>query len=301
MTLRTAEEWEARFRTWAGGPGDTELERCENAERMIRKAIAASTSLKDLDIEVFAQGSFRNITNIPKESDVDVSVCLREAWYYEIPEGTKASDFNLGPTEHNYDTYRHNVIDALTEYFGSDKVTPGNKAIRIHSNSYTVDADVVPTWEFHEYYDVQNPSKFRPGVRFYSDDGKSITSYPKQHIECGIEKNSQTKKRFKRMARIIKSLQVEMIDQKVLTKALPSFLIESLVYNVPDDRFGTLTYRGDVQNILAHIFNNTRPTDDCTKWTEVNGIKILFHSTQPWSKEDVNAFSDAAWNYLGFD
>lgn len=62
MTLRTAEEWDARFRTWAGGPGDTELERCGNAERMIRKAIAASTSLKDLDIEVFAQGSFRNIT-----------------------------------------------------------------------------------------------------------------------------------------------------------------------------------------------------------------------------------------------
>lgn len=301
MTVRTAVEWETRFRAWAGGPGDTELERCDNAERMIRKAIVASPSLKALDIEIFAQGSFRNITNIPQESDVDVSVCLREAWYYEIPEGAKAGDFNISPTEHNYDTYKQNVIGAMEEYFGSDNVTPGNKAVRIHSNSYRVDADVVPTWEFHEYYDVNNPSVFRAGVRFYSGDGKSITSYPKQHIERGIEKNAQTKKRFKRVARIIKSLQLEMIDQKILSKALPSFLLESLVYNVPDDQFGMLTYRDDVQNVLAHIFNNTRPMDDCAKWTEVNGIKFLFHPTQPWSKEDVHAFSDAAWNYLEFN
>lgn len=301
MTSRTSDEWEARFRSWAGGPGDTELARCENAERMIRKAIAASPSLKNLNIEVFAQGSFRNITNIAQESDVDVSVCLREACYYKTPEGTKASDFNLGPTEHTYDKYKQDVIDAMTEYFGEDKVMPGNKAIRIHSTSYRVDADVVPTFEFREYYDVANSTRFRPGVRFISNDGKSITNYPKQHIDCGIEKNGQTQKRFKRMVRILKILQVEMIEQKVLKKTLPSFLIESLVYNVPDPQFGTPSYRTDVRHVLAHIFNNTRPLGDCTKWTEVNGIKILFHPTQPWSKEDAHAFVDAAWNYFEFE
>ena len=301
MTSRNTEEWEARFRTWAGGPGDTELASCENAERMIRKAIAASTSLNNLNIEVFAQGSFKNITNIAQESDVDVAVCLLEACYYKIPDGTKASDFNLGPTEHTYDKYRQDVIDALIEYFGEDTVTPGNKAILIHSNSYRVDADVVPSFEFREYYDVNNPSRFRSGVRFYSGDGNSITNYPKQHIESGIAKNGQTQKRFKRMARILKSLQIEMIDEKLLSKKLPSFLIESLVYNVPDDQFGTTSYRGDVQNILAHVFNSTRPMDDCTNWTEVNGIKYLFRESQPWSKEEVNAFAYAAWNYLGFD
>ncbi len=300
MTSRTPEEWEARFRNWAGGPGDTELERCDNVERMIRKAIAASSSLKDLDVEVFAQGSFRNITNIAQESDIDVSVCLREAWYYEIPEGTNASDFGLCSTEHTYAKYKQNVIDAVTKYFGAENVTPGNKAIRIHSNSYRVDADVVPSFEFREYYDVNDPSRFRPGVRFYSTDGKSITNYPKQHIDCGIEKNGQTQKRFKRMARILKSLQVEMIDEKAIRTRLPSFLIESLVYNVPDEHFGATSYRVDIQNILAHIFNNTRPADD-TKWFEVNGIKYLFHPTQPWSKEDAHAFVDTAWNYLEFD
>ncbi len=301
MTSRNLEEWEARFRSWAGGPGDTELERCQNAERMIQKAIVASPSLKNSNIEVFAQGSFKNITNIPQESDVDVAVCLREVMYYEIPDGTEASEFGIRPIEFNYDTYKQDVTNALTEYFGKDNVTPGNKAIRIHSNSYRVDADVVPNLEFREYYDVNNPSRFRPGVRFYSGDGKLITNYPKQHIENGIAKNGQTQKRFKRMARILKSLQVEMIDEKVLTKKLPSFFIESLIYNVPDDQFGASSYRSDVWNILAHLFNNTSPTDDCTKWTEVNGVKLLFHPTQPWSKEDAHAFVDSAWNYLGFD
>lgn len=301
MTHRSVDQWETRFRAWAGGPGDTELERCDNAERMIRKATAASSSLNTLDIEIFAQGSFRNITNIAQESDVDVCICLREAWYYELPEGTEAADFLIVPATLDYDTYKQSIVAALAKYFGAANVTTGKKAIRIHSNSYRVDADVVPAWEFHEYYDVQNPSLFRAGIRFYSQDGTAITSYPKQHIENGIEKNENTKKRFKRMARILKSLQVEMIDQGILSKALPSFLIESLVYNVHDDQFGSSSYRDDVQNVLAHIFNNTRPTDDCSRWTEVNGIKFLFHATQPWSQQEAHAFTDAAWNYVGFD
>lgn len=301
MTSRTEDEWEERFRAWAGGPGDIELERCDNTERMIKKAIAASMSLKSLNIEVFAQGSFRNITNIAQESDVDVCVCLQDAMYYQIPEGTEASDFFISPTAYNYDTYKQNVINALNDYFGEDKITLGDKAIRIHSTSYRVDADVIPSWEFREYYDVNRPFEYRSGVRFYSDHGKEITNYPKQHIDCGIEKNRQTQKRFKRMARILKTLQIEMIDRNFLNKKLPSFLIESLVYNVPDDHFGASSYRSDVRMILAYLFNNTIPQVDCTGWTEVNGIKILFHFTQPWSKEDAHAFVDTAWDYIGYE
>jgi len=301
MTSRNAEEWETCFRTWAGGPGDTELERCENAERMIRKAIVASTALEILNIEVFAQGSFKNITNIAQESDVDVCVCMKDAIYYDIPDGTQAGDFGLGPTDHNFDTYKQNVKSALTDYFGGNNVTPGNKAILIHSNSYRVDADVVPCWEFREYYDVTRPTLFRSGIKFFSGDGKSITNYPKQHIENGIAKNGPTQKRFKRVARVLKSLQVEMIDENVLSKKLPSYLIESLVYNVPDDHFGNSSYTSDVRNTLAHVFNNTLLASDCTNWTEVNGIKYLFRPTQPWSKEDAHAYVDAAWNYLEFD
>jgi len=300
MKYRTIEEWETQFRLWAGGPGDTELQRCENAERMIRNAIAESPALNTLDIEVFSQGSFKNVTNIARDSDIDVSVCLLDAWYYEIPVGTTPADFNIGPTNLEYGAYKESVLAALTDYF-EEGITPGNKAIVIHSNSYRIDADVVPNWQFREYYDAANPSAFRTGVRFRTDDGNWITNWPKQHIECGIQKNSRTKKRFKRMARILKSIQVEILEQKIFKNRLPSFLIESLVFNVPDDHFGSSNYRDDVRSILAFLFNNTRPLDECSTWTEVNEVKYLFHETQPWTKAQAHLLVDSAWNYLGFE
>jgi hypothetical protein len=43
-------------------------------------------------------------------------------------------------------------------------------------------------------------------------------------------------------------------------------------------------------------------TNDCVAtapWLEAYDIKYLFHSTQPWSYQDINAFADQAWRYLG--
>jgi len=290
--------WEDRFRSWAGGPGDTEHERCENAERMIRRAIAAYDDLKNLTIEVFSQGSFRNVTNIPQESDVDVSVCFKDNFYYKLPDGVDPKDYNITPATFQYGPYKKSVLKAIRDYFGSENVAAGNKAIRVHSNTYRVDADVVPNWLYREYF---SQTSTREGVRFVADDGGVITNYPKQHIEQGIKKNVNTSKRFKRMARILKNLQVEMLDEKKIAERVPSFFLESLVYNVPDDHFGHDTYRADVRAVLAYIFNNTRPADDASKWVEVNDVKYLFHSTQPWTKAQAHAFVSVAWDYIGFE
>ena len=89
MTTRTEQGWEDRFKSWSGGPGDTELEQCDNAERMVRKAIAQCPIVSNMVTEVFAQGSFRNNTNIAQESDIDISVCLTEThdkFYCECAE-----------------------------------------------------------------------------------------------------------------------------------------------------------------------------------------------------------------------
>lgn len=295
---RSKQHWEDQFRTWAGGPGDTELQRCENAVSMIKKAIASDAYLKTLDIEVFAQGSFRNLTNIPQDSDVDVSVCLKSAFYYHLPDGTTMADFNITPSEMKYKPYKEAVVKALRNHFGAAEVTPGNKAIVIRSNTYRVDADVVANWEFRRYWDVNDPSNIRYGVKFQSDDGKWIENYPKQHIEMGIAKNERTKKRFKRVARILKSLQIEMVDKGLLAELLPSFFIESLAYNAADYLFGHDTYYEDVESVLATIFAGTKADADASKWVEVNDIKYLFHATQPWTKAQANKFALAAYTYV---
>jgi hypothetical protein len=47
--------WEDVFCTWGGAPSTTEREKCENAERAVRKAVGASMKLSGKTIEVFAQ------------------------------------------------------------------------------------------------------------------------------------------------------------------------------------------------------------------------------------------------------
>ena len=36
------------------------------------------------------------------------------------------------------------------------------------------------------------------------------------------------------------------------------------------------------------------------EWTEENGIKILFHGRQPWTRTQALQFVNAAWTYVGF-
>ncbi len=56
-TSRT--RWSARFETWARPLSDSEDQKCQNAQNMIRRALDGHVELKGLDIRVFAQGSCR--------------------------------------------------------------------------------------------------------------------------------------------------------------------------------------------------------------------------------------------------
>ena len=84
-------------------------------------------------------------------------------------------------------------------------------------------------------------------------------------------------------------------------KPIVSCLIESLVWNVPNEGFGHSTLTADVRYTLAHLFNNTRKDEDCSEWGEVNELKYLFRSSQPWTRQQAHDFVSAAWNYIGFE
>jgi hypothetical protein len=81
---------------------------------------------------------------------------------------------------------------------------------------------------------------------------------------------------------------------------IPSFLIECLIWNVPNDHFGHDSYTGEVRAALAFLFNNTMKFDDYKEWGEVNELKYLFRTVQPWTVEQAHAFLSAAWDYIGF-
>lgn len=81
---------------------------------------------------------------------------------------------------------------------------------------------------------------------------------------------------------------------------VPSYLIECLVWNVPDASFEHAALKADVRDAIAHLWNETRVDESCKKWREINELKYLFIG-QPWSRGQVNTFLQAAWDYIGFE
>lgn len=92
-----------------------------------------------------------------------------------------------------------------------------------------------------------------------------------------------------------------MQENKIeIAKSIPSFLIECLVWNTPNPNFNFLTYKQIIRETLAHLYNSTTSDDKCSNWGEVNEIKYLFRSSQPWTRDQVNNFILSAWQYIGY-
>lgn len=291
-------DWENTFRSWGQAPSQTERDKCENAERAIREAITASSSLAARSISVFAQGSYANRTNVRQDSDVDICVHCRDVFYYDLPVGALRESYGITPANYEYAQFKNEVGAALTDYFGYSAVTRGNKAFDVHANSYRVDADVVPTFEYRRY---TSASAYQEGTKFLPDNGGQVINWPSQNYDNGVSKNQRTGERFKAMVRIMKRLRNEMNEAAIgVAKPIPSFLNECLVWNVPDEGFGHDTYKADVRHVIAYLWNNTRTVDTCGEWGEINELKYLFRSAQPWTREQTNTFLQAAWDYIGF-
>ncbi len=292
-------DWESTFQSWGKPPGKTEQEKSDHAETAIRKAIAASEAMQSRNVAVFPQGSYNNRTNVRADSDVDICIRCRDSFFFDVPPDTDASDFGIStPATYSYAEFKNDVERALKSYLGEEAVTRGNKAFDVHENTYRVDADAVACFEYRRY---EKDGSYLEGTALNTDKGTRIINWPEQNYENGVTKNGQTGKRFKAIVRILKRLRNEMSESgyKEATP-VPSFLVECLVWNVPNEDFNHDTFKADIRHALAHLFNNTRRLEDCKEWGEINELKYLFRSTQPWTREAAHMFLDAAWDYIGF-
>lgn len=290
-----ARDWEAQFREWAKPPGKTEQERCDNAASAIRNAIKASDKLRVRNVTVFLQGSYRNNTNVRRDSDVDVGVLCTDTFFHDLPEGTTRETFGITPATYHYEQYKNEVEEALVSYFGRAAVKRGNKAFDVHETSYHVDADVAAFFEHRRY---SRDGKHLEGVELRTDKEKrSIINWPEQHYANGCRKNNNTGTRYKSIVRVLKALSNEMTEARVATADIPGFLIECLVWNVPNDRFQHPTYVADVKSSVVFLYEQTKTDELCKEWGEVSELKYLFRSSQKWTREQANAFAVAAWNY----
>ncbi len=296
-------DWDITLSYWGEGPSATEREKCDRSERAVRKAIADSRVLNAMEIEVFAQGSFANRTDVRADSDVDVCVLYKGTFYSDFSHMPGLTDAIMGfeSASYSYASFKNDVQTALVSYFGSGHIRRGNKAFDIRENTYRIDADVVPCFE-HRLWHGKGEDEYRSGTQFISDDGHAVINWPQQNYENGVEKNGSSGTRFKSITRVLKNLRYELLEEgQEIADRIPSFLLECLVWNVPDEDLMLGTISDGVRAALAHLWNETRASDTCNEWTEVNDVKYLFRETQPWKRADVNNFLQTCWDYLGFE
>ena len=297
VLTRTRRDWERVFSVWSKPPGKTEQERCDRAVRAIKDAAAADATLASKTVRTFPQGSYRNCTNVRQDSDVDVCVLCEDTFYYHLLPGVPGQSVQITPATYKFGSYKNDVERALVNRFGRANVRRGNKAFDVNENTRRVDADAAPCFAYRLYF---NGWQYHDGTALIADDtGRLVTNFPRQQYDNGVAKNDATDRRFKRVVRIVKKLSHEMEDAGVASaRPIASFLIESLIWNAPDHLFGPPSLREMTQGVIAHLWEYTRADATCGTWREENGIKLLFHGSQSWTRAQANQFLYDAWNYV---
>ncbi len=294
---------EQTLQSWTAPLSQTEEQRAENTIKMIRSAIDANADLKTMGIEVFTQGSFANNTNVRSESDVDVCVMLNDTFHCEYPEGGKNEDYGFTSSDFTFQQYRDLVKKALQDKFRSEFVYDGNKSLKINENTYHVQADVVPAFQLRNYYYNKSKSadNYVEGTWFVSKSDQRIANYPKVHIKNGTAKNNRTGYKYKKLVRIMKHIKNEMVDDgKANGDKITSFLVECLVWNIPDATItGYSTWTATVRQAIYYLYNEI-DEEHHKEWGEVSEMLYLFRCRK-WTDQDAKQWLYDAWNYLGYN
>lgn len=276
-------ELEEKCRRWAKPPGADEARRCENAASAIKNAVEASDELDGRSVRVFLQGSYANNTNVRGDSDVDVGIICSNTFYYQLPEGMTPEDFSISPAKYHYDQFKSDLEASLRSYFRSGSLSRGNKAFDLHETTYHVEADIAPFFEHRRY----SPDRtYISGMELIADNGGKAINWPEQHLKNCREKNKTSGGRYKSLVRVLKGLNVELGDP------VPGFLVECLVWNVPNDCFGASALTADLRDVLSWLHEKISSAES-DEWGEVSELKYLFRPAQKWSKQQALDFVTA--------
>ncbi|MDB5224820.1 MAG: hypothetical protein JWO43_442 [Candidatus Adlerbacteria bacterium] len=285
-----------RINLWASPISETEEQKCQNAMSAVIEAMRARFGT---DVTVIKQGSHRNRTNIRADSDVDIAVVYNESYFPDTSSLSAVDkalhEANTTAATYRFEQFKNDVHAELLKVFGAETVERKDKCIRVKGNSYRVNADVVPAFGHKRYRSFGNVEA--EGIGFVTDRGVTTFSYPDQHYANGVSKNDATDRGYKPVVRILKHTRNEMIDKAIIEPdSMASFLIESLVWNIPHAHFRNQTRREDARAVALQIWSDMKDSDKAKNYAEVSDLKYLFHGDHTPTK--AQAFMLQAWDYL---
>ncbi|MBV2159833.1 nucleotidyltransferase [Achromobacter denitrificans] len=281
---------------WIGPSSDTEQDKQDRTERMIRDAVSSHAPFNNCSLKIYAKGSYANNTNVRSDSDVDIAVECVDVLYWE--EDEPGSHTPGAPYKGMWtpEKLRSELVAALKKKFPNQVDDTGTTAIQVNSSSSRVDADVVPCFSYKYFMKYGE----RSGTKIFKTNGSNVVNYPAQQLENGIAKNNRTGYAYKKGVRLLKRIENSMVEGGSF-RALPSYFMECLAYNCPDSIFNHSTWTDCLRGMLFHIWDQLQGDEPSSgRWVEVNNCYYLFHPKQKWSRADGRDFANAAWNYLGF-
>jgi hypothetical protein len=309
-TVLTGRLSEDQLRTWTRRAYRDEDRRAEHAERVVARAVRAHPLLGQLPLAVYAKGSYKNNTNVRRDSDIDIAVEYQGIVFLSAAPG---QDLGAAMVARSLAPYRGPLLDrlglfdsarfktavaeALSTAFGPAGLSRSNKVFTVSGGERYLPIDVVPcaACDYH-----LAPDRWISGAIQLLPDRPtrgSLVNFPRQHHLSGMARNVATAKQFKRVVRILKNLENLMVSDRVC-EPVASYLIECLVYNVPTECFAYLTRGDQVRSVLAHIAEETSQVGCEWTWLEVNGVRVLFGPDQRWTRGDAHAFAVSAWPYV---
>lgn len=276
----------------------------ERAERMVRQAIDAHPAFDRYRrvIKVYAKGSYANNTNVRIDSDVDIVVENHDLFYYDFfPPEIKPSPNPIAPYSGRWDDpseWRAEVVKAMKNAFGAGQVdTSGHVAMTIAEvPGSRPSADVVPSFLYRRYGSTDR-SVAHIGSRVFTTDGKTIDNWPEQQKTNGRAKNIRTNGRYKKYVRALKNAENYLCDAGAI-KALPSYFMECLVWNVPDAAINHGSTYAGFQMTLTTLITDLAKRDIWWEWDEPNQAKWLFRGHDKWTAAEGLDLAIKTYAYL---
>jgi hypothetical protein len=263
----------------------------------VRKALEAYDDWpSDVQYKVCLQGSYKNDTNIRGDSDVDVVVQLNSAFFNNLTEDQRRW-FGFKDASYEWQEFRRDVLKALRDYYGWERVGEGRKSLKVQTPY--LPADVVVCLQYRKYpsypHDVD---EYVEGMKFYvPTENRWVVNYPKIHYDNGVTKNSasSTNGLYKPTVRLFKNARTYLVNRGDIPADLaPSYFLECLLYNVPDDKFGS-----DFQSTFCNVINWLLKADFSQFVCQNEQHPLFGNLPEQWSKDKVRRFLEAMvdlWN-----
>ena len=291
---------ESQLETWSHQGSITQSSNTYNAIKNVLEA--STTPYAGKNFKVFLQGSYGNDTNIYAESDVDIVIRLDDSFHRDLEslsdDEKSAYKQAFRDATYTHADFKRDVLSVLEKQYGS-AVKAGDKAIAINASGSRRKSDVIVATQFRRYtkFRSASDSEYVEGICFFNSAGERIANYPKQHSENMTAKHQAASKRFKPIVRVFKNMRSRMIEDGLIkTGIAPSYYIEGLLYNVPNEKF-TNSYHDCVANIL-NWYRREASKADLVCANRKHPLLRNGHHTS-WQQTSCDAFIEAAvklWN-----